>query len=101
MIPHLFRCAGITIKLIGNAGEEVVVHLDEFAAVSRGDRMEVTDHPAGGFKFPFVRQSYETVVRCDIREKGELTAAAGAVIALAKRRTLASHQQQVFRCLRP
>jgi len=69
----------------------------EFPAVGRGDLVKIADDPTDRLEVPVVGEPDEAVVGSDVGRKGELAAAEGAEVALAKFRPPTSHQVHVTR----
>ena len=80
---QLLRVKGIIIEFILEPGKQLVKGGDEFLSIPFGDLRKIADHPALVFEFPFVRQTNETIIGCNIGEEGELPATQRAVLSLA------------------
>jgi len=81
---HVLREEVVTVVLLGVFVEQAVVNVDEFPAVGRGDLVKIADDPTDRLEVPVVGEPDKAVVGGDVRREGELTAAEGAEVALAK-----------------
>ena len=74
----------------------MIVEVDEFAAIGRGDLVEIADDPTDRLEVPIVGEPDKVVVCGDVGGEGKLAAAKGAEVALAVFRTRAGHQVHIL-----
>lgn len=59
---HLFRTDGVTIKLILEESEDVVIRADKFFAIRIRHPPQVAEHPASGLELPVISQAKKAIV---------------------------------------
>lgn len=74
----------------------MIVDVDEFAAIGRGDLVEIADDPTDRLEVPIVGEPNEAIVCGDVGGEGKLAAAEGAKVALTVFWTAAGHQVHVM-----